>query len=393
MATLDFHNELQRLQDGHLPDSQLFRHKLLKSFLLEKGSEFLTVLQNKSVATAFCQNSKNTLKFLEAVFNWESSRLPEALNLVMGIEEEIETTSFQNQLFQWLQSLCERDESEGLILVSWIARNLSQISSVQLGGLLEVLLKVCFFEMKSEVRDKLIQLLGEGLKSDSLERMSRAKELEREFIQGKQRDDFPPGLDEFLPAWVSSERGLMEISQIKYLLHYHDFYSGTARAYNGLKNKYPNLLTLFEDEIRQVEWDKFNWKILNQIPEKADLLTALQAMEDMARKRFVLRFLGALLLTFGFCYFLDPEHTHLWVAACVLLNMLEAYFAFVKPGKLFYLYKYKMGLIKISQGAHPLLFMYFATQGVKIENQYHRRLFELVLQDPWRVYPPLLKSV
>ena len=193
---------------------------------------------------------------------------------------------------------------------------------------------------------------------------------------------------EFLKQWVflvilgkSGSRDLL----LQLLGQYHQNTILSSRQYLDVQARFPKLLESIQSAFQE---DKE--KLLDCV--KQEMLTQenfKNLINSHTSQVFLKELAFTVVVTLLFCWFLDWENVYYWMSLTAALNFVEAWFAFLKPYKPYYLFKFKLQGLKFMKRTPTELFSFLALMGFEPEETRLKILWNSMKQDSWYVFPLL----
>jgi len=199
----------------------------------------------------------------------------------------------------------------------------------------------------------------------------------------------PGGLwSEFLKQWIylvllgkNESRDLL----LQLLGQYHQNTILSSRQFPDIQARFPKLL-----ESAQIAFQNDKEKLLDCV--KQEMLSQenfMKLINSHTTQVFPKELAFTVVVTLLFCWFFDWENVYYWMSLTAVLNFVEAWFAFLRPYKPYYLFKFKLQGLKFMKRTPTEIFSFLALMGFEPEEVRLKILWNSMKQDSWYVFPLL----
>lgn len=379
---IDF-EELLRAQRVAVPDI-FYKTKTLHSFLDLHAHILLQLLQDPQQFKRWVGKPQNWLRIYKGFLRSKPELALKFLQL--GMVADVSSDQFQKVLVEHFRIL-KNSSSEQFKLCSWSLDHINSISDRRLQNQFEYLLRADFFCYQWHQIEKLMTLLN-------MTRLNIWKGIHKEYQTSESGKVQVDDLIWILPKIYLIEREVDKTELLlQFLVHYHHFPSGWSRKYPSWKKNYPEIIGLWERTIH-ASIDNLPWDVILAADSNEKARTYLERLIFIARGRFLIELILALVLTVGLTLWIDPQNLMFWLILSTGLNLMEWYFATSQPNIIYYCYKFKFRLIKENLNFDVMLRIWMLNNLERLKvTQWQRSLLNLIKNDPWQFYPPLKKDV
>lgn len=193
---------------------------------------------------------------------------------------------------------------------------------------------------------------------------------------------------EFFKQWVylvllgkNESRDLL----LQLLGQYHQNTILSSRQFPAIQERFPKLLASVQSAF-QADKDMLLECVKQEMLSQENFKNLINSHTSQV---FLKELAFTVVVTLLFCWFLDWENVYYWMSLTAGLNFLEAWFAFFKPYKPYYLFKFKLQGLKFMKRTPTELFSFLALMDFEPEETRLKILWNSMKQDSWYVFPLL----